>query len=376
MGQYQSYTPSAWDRSLQTTLANHTKEVEDATWRNYILPGMIKERGNVVLNVSGAGMTRPIQFDIHDVRDTLGEDPLSPTRKNLWQRAEFEMRGYDVTDAIKKKEMLENRSKHAIINVYKQFVKQLGDSMDKHLATRYVVDGSTAANSKGWEGLGTLFQASGDTLNVSTGAARTANAADPIAEASGTYANLTMDLGSYGGAQDSSAVWPWGQADVKYDFWTPLLVNATSTYFSGSTWAANGVEALRLALAHSQRNDARSSAGIDLFLMSRDWLYAFKNQLDTKERVIVSENLPARALGFKTISFDGVEIAQDTSMPAASAYGVSVANVSLECQFDQLLHSEGPHYEWLDKSYAASVETNSNLIYKSPANFCKLSAVA
>jgi len=377
VGQYQQYSPTGWDRSLQTTLAEHATEVEDATWRNYIIPALVAERGNRVMNMSGAGLTRPVQFDVHDVRDTLGEDPLSPTRKNLWKRCEHEMRGHDVVDAIKTKEMFENRGKHAVINVFKQFTTQLTESMEKYLATRYVVDGSTAANSKGWEGLATLFQSSGQTLTEGTGVARTANAADTIIEASGSYANLVMDLGNYGGSNDSGASWPNASADLKFDFWTPVMVNYSSTAFTGTTWSANAVEAMRLAISHGQRNDSRSAAQMDLFIMSRDHHRIFKNTLDTKERVMVTDSgLPARSLGFNTLSFDGVELVQDYSMPTDTTFGVSIGNITLESQRETLLHTEGPHFEWKDKSYAASVETISNLIYKSPSNFCKLYSVA
>jgi len=374
---YQQFDPTGWERSLETTLANHTRKVEDTTFRSYVIAAMVKDRGNLLMNSTGAGLTRPVKMDLHDVRDTLGEDAYSPQRKNLWRTATHEMRGHDTNDVIKTKELLTANGKEAIIKVFDDMTENLTDSIEKYLATRYVVDGSLAANAKGWEGLATLYQTDGQTLNVSTGAARSANAADLVGNPVGTYAGLVMDLGNYGGEQASGAVWPDGQASVKYDFWAPLLVNATSTAFTGSTWSANAVEAMRFALIHSQRNDSRNSAGIDIFLMARNWLFEFMNTLDSKERVLVSDgSLPARSLGFKTLSFDNVELISDTSMPASSVFGASISNITLESMRSTLLHPQGPKLNHQDKSYFASVETNSNLMYRSPAAFCKISAIA
>ncbi len=51
--------------------------------------------------------------------------------------------------------------------------------------------------------------------------------------------NLRMDLGNYGGDNESGETWPNGVADPEYDFWTPLIVIANSSH------ADQGDEALR-----------------------------------------------------------------------------------------------------------------------------------
>jgi hypothetical protein len=237
-----------------------------------------------------------------------------------------------------------------------------------------VVDGYAAGNELRFHGLESFLGYNG-TINVATGATRTANAADPFAAPSDTYAGLSTVLGAYGGSQ-KSGVWPNGEAESEYDFYSPIICNYTSSYFGGTTWTANCTKALREALHQTRRNDTKQDQ-VDMCLMDRRLYIDFLNKLDEKERVVVSRTNGLRSYGFTDVfEFDGVECSSENSIPAGVAYGLAIGNMELLCMEGQLYNSEGPFYDEITQQYRYVVSTLGNLKFKSPRNFFKLAAVA
>jgi hypothetical protein len=253
-------------------------------------------------------------------------------------------------------------------------------SMEQYLAKEWVVDGSATGNELRMHGvesfLGVLTTNSiRQTLDVATGAPRNVNAADPFFAPSDTYAGLSTALGAYGGSQ-KTGVWPNGEADPEFDFYSPVITNVTSTYFGGSTWAANCTKALREALHQTRRNDTKQDQ-IDMCLLNRRWYIDFLNTLDAKERVIVGRTDGLRSYGFTDVfDFDGVEVSSENSVPADTGYGLAIGNMELLCMTDQLMVSEGPFYDELTQQYRYVVSTLGNLKFKTPRNFFKLAALA
>jgi hypothetical protein len=363
-----------WARSIATTIVNHLREEEVASLRKYKVFAALEGSGNIRTNMSGRGFDWEIQYRNHNPSGNNGETPRSFARQNLWKNAELEYRGAQVTDAIYKKEMLENRSAQALVNVAGKMASRLLTSMEQYLAKEWVVDGYTAGNELRFHGIESFMGTNG-TINVSTGAQRTANAADPFGYASDTYAGLSTVLGAYGGSQ-KSGVWPNGEADPEYDFYSPVIVNHTSTYFGGSTWAANCVKAVREAIHQTRRNDTKEDQ-VDMVLLDRRLFIDFLNTLDSKERVIVSRTNGLRSYGFTDVfELDGVEISGENSIPANTGYGMAIGNIELLCMENQLMVSEGPFYDEQTQQFRYVVSTLGNLKFKTPRNFFKLTALA
>jgi hypothetical protein len=270
--------------------------------------------------------------------------------------------------------MLENRSAQALVNVAGKMASRLLTSMEQYLAKEWSVDGYAAGNELRFHGLESFMGTNG-TVNKTTGAQRTANAEDPFAYPSDTYAGLSTVLGAYGGSQASGA-WPNGYADPEFDFFSPVICNYTSSYFGGSTWAANCTKAVREALHQTRRNDSQEDQ-IDMVLLDRRLFIDFLNTLDAKERVIVSRTNGLRSYGFTDVfELDGVEISGENSIPANTGYGLSIGNMELLCMEGQLLNSEGPFYDEITQQYRYVVSTLGNLKFKSPRNFFKLISLA
>lgn len=365
-----------WARSIATTIVNHLREEEVASLRKYKLFAALEGSGQIRTNMSGRGFDWELQYRNHTPSGNNGETPRTFARQNLWKRAELEFRGAQASDAIYKKEMLENRSAQALVNVAGKMASRLLTSMEQYLSKEWIVDGYAAGNELRFHGIES-FMGSNGTINVATGAQRAANAADPFCYPTDTYAGLSTVLGAYGGSQQTG-VWPNGYADPEFDFFSPVQVNYTSTYFGGATatWKDNCVKAVREAIHQTRRNDSKEDQ-VDMVLLDRRLFIDFLNTLDSKERVIVSRTNGLRSYGFTDVfELDGVEISSENSVPANTGYGLAVGNIELLCMEGQLLNSEGPFYDEITQQYRYVVSTLGNLKFKSPRNFFKLTTLA
>ncbi len=374
---YKGFNPVAFSRTAATTLAKHIREVEESMLRNYQMGALLEAAGRVNYNNSGEGFDWPVQFRLHKVEGNTGETQRNFARRNLWKTASLEYRGYQATDSMYYREFRSNRGPEGVVKVFENFVDRLETSITQVLGTEYYIDGSASGNEQSWHGLESMFAVNG-TVNISTGAQRTANAADKVGYASDTYAGLSTQLGNAGGENESGAVWPDGIADSEYDFWSPLIVNYTSTAFGGSadTFAAQGDEAMRYAIINAQRNTSKNGQITNIFL-ARDLYTDLLNLIDDKERIQISSEHSLRALGFKNVlNFDGVEVSWESGVPTGVGYGINYDNMELKSMDDNLLRSEGPDYDIHSQSFNAVVSTLSNLKFSSPRNFFKLAALA
>lgn len=374
---YEGYSNSDWARTVATTLAEHVREVEDAWMRNFAFLAMIQSRGQVKYNCGGRGFDWPVRYRNGDVEGYTGTNPRNFAAKNRWKTAQLDYRGYHATDFINDRELQENKGEAAIIKVSEGMIQRLEDDMMEALATEPFNDGNATGYTQLWHGMDSFFGLNG-TVNISTGAQRSANAADKVGYPSDTYAGLSTILGNYGGDQESGVVWPAGVADAEYDFWSPLVVNYTSTAFSGTadTWAAQGLEALRFAILHSQRNKT-PKGGIGHVFLDRTLYGDSLNSLDSKEQINITSQTELRALGFgQSFMYDGVEVTWEAAIPSTVGYGVNFSNIQLRCMNSQLFESEGPEWDIDSGGYKALIKTLSNLEFSSPRNYFKLDNVA
>lgn len=362
-----------WARSIATTIVNHLREEEIASLRKYKFFAALEGAGQIRTNMSGRGFDWEVQYRNHTPSGNNGETPRSFSRENLWKKAELEYRGAQVTDAIYKKEMLENRSAQALVNVASKMATRLQTSMEQYLAKEWVIDGYAAGNELRFHGIESFMGATQTINAAATGAsAQAAASADPFYYPNDSYAGLSTVLGAYGGSGSSATFWPNGSNDVEFDFFSPVIVNADSSYFGATTWKDNCAKALREAIHQTRRNDTKEDQ-IDMVLLDRRLFIDFLNSLDAKERVIVTRTNGLRSYGFTDVfEFDGVEVGSEVSVPAGVGYGLAVGNVELLCMENQLMVSEGPFYDELTQQYRYCVSTLGNLKFKSPRNFFKL----
>jgi hypothetical protein len=366
-----------WARTIGTTLVTHLKEEELTTFRKFKVFAALEANGKVAMNQGGRGFDWQVRFKNQPVTSNNGESPRVFARHNLWQRANLPYRGYTVTDMVTKREMLENRGAQALIDIAGKMASRLQESMEQHLSREVYIDGNVAGNENRWHGLETIFGYDG-TVNVSSGAKRAANAADPFAFPSDEYAGLRTDLGYLAGSQLATGSWPYVQVDPEYDYYSPIICNYTSTYFGGATatWKAQCLEAIREAINHAKRNDTRENQ-IDMILLDRKLYIDFLARLDSRERAIVSKSNGLRSYGFgDVVEIDGIEVSTEYGVPAGTGYGLSIGNMEMKCMEAQLMVPEGPYYNEELQAHRYAVSVLANLKMKSPRNFVKFAAIA
>ena len=376
---YKGFNPVAFSRTAATTLANHIREVEESMLRNYQMGALLEAGGRVNYNNSGEGFDWPVQYRLHKVEGNTGETQRNFARRNLWKTANLEFRGYQTTDSMYYREFRSNKGPEGVVKVFDNFVERLETSLTQGLGGEYYVDGSASGNEQSWHGLESMFVLNG-TVNSTSGAQRSANAADIVGYPNDTYAGLSTVLSNYGGENESSQYWPDGISDAEYDFWSPLVVNYTTTHAdlpsTTQTWAGQGDEAMRYAIINAQRNTSKNGQ-ITNILLSRDLYMGLLNIIDTKERIQISSEQSLRALGFKNVlNFDGIEVSWEAAIASGVGYGINYDNMELKSMDESLLRSEGPEYDIHSQSFNAVVSTLSNLKFSSPRNFFKLAALA
>jgi hypothetical protein len=369
-----------WARSIGTTIVNYLREEELTTFRKFKVFAALEGSGNVVMNQGGLGLNWQVRYRNQPVTGNNGETPRVFARQNLWVDANLPYRGYQVTDSIYKKEMLENRGQQALINVAGKMASRLQESMEQHLAKEVWIDGNRAGNELRFHGIESMMAIDG-TVDITNGTKRAANAADMFGWPADSYAGLNTGLGAVAGSQ-LEGVWPNGVCDPEYDFYSPIVVNTTSTAFkpltgaTSSTWFDNCVVATREGIHQAKRNDTRESQ-IDMVILDRKMFIEYLTKLDSKERAIVTRTNGLKSYGFNDVfEQDGVEISTEYAVPAGCGYGLSINNMELRCMEGSLMTAEGPFYNEDTQAYRYVVSVLANLKFRSPRNFFKLQAIA
>ena len=374
---YQQFTRSQFERSARTTLANHLREVEEAHMRNYQMGAILEAAGRVTYNHGGEGIDWPVRFRNHPVEGNTGETPRTYQRINLWKTAKLDWRGYQTTDLIYNRELLANRGPEGIIKVWDGFMDRLKDSMKYATSSQYFIDGEDVNHANLWCGLNTMFQVNG-TVNYTTGAQRSANNADYVYYPSGEYAGIKLDLGYYGGANETGAIWPEGTADTEYDFWTGIHVNWTSERFAADVsdlFTDKGEEAMRFGILAVQRNGGQENQLTNIWLARNLYGQLLKKQ-DNRQEIMVESEYSLRKLGFRNvIHFDGVEVSWEAAVPHNTGFGIGYDCCDLMNMYPEMFHPEGPEYDMDEQAYKAVVSNLGNLKFKSPRNVLKLQNV-
>lgn len=368
-----------WARSIGTTIINYLREEELTTFRKFKVFAALEGSGNVIMNQSGRGIDWQIRYRNQPVSGNNGETPRVFARQNLWVDAQLPFRGYQVTDSIYKKEMLENRGQQALVQVAGKMASRLQESMEQYLSKEIWIDGNATGNELRFHGIES-FMANAGTVDWTNGTQNaTPSANDMFGWPSDTYAGVNTALGAIAGSQSPGSSWPNGTCDPEFDFFSPIIVNYTSNRFGNTgtqSWQLNCVEAVREGINQAKRNDTKESQ-IDMVIVDRKMYTQYQNRLDSKERILANNNEGLRSYGFKDVfQQDGVDISTEYAVPNNSGYGLSIANMELRCMEGNLMTAEGPFYNEELQSYRYVVSVIANLRFRSPRNFFALKAIA
>lgn len=373
-----------WARIAHTTIRNYLKGEEEEVGRNRKVFRLLKKRGRILYNQSGDGVDWKVRFRRTPMTTNNGEQTVDFVRQNRHLSAFLDYEGYVAADQITKREKLKNRSNKAIVKIFSRMMPLLMEDIEDQFAEELYVDSSAAGNSDRMTGIESMFATNG-TLDVtaSSPTQRSANAADPVGYSSDSYATLSTQLGSEGGGTwktggDINTTWPFGRGDASFDFWTPVVVNYTSSAFTGTDWQSNAVEAIRFGLeaVNSRVRGARVGM-IDAVLTDRGLFRQYKDTLDSKERIPIDSSNELRALGFKdVIEQDGATISSEYGMPAGVGYGWNIDALQFLSMQSQIFEPEGPYYAEESRAWRFLVDVMGQWKFESPRHFFKLEELA
>ena len=377
-------SPTDWSRVIATTIVQHLREEELTTFRKFKVFALLESSGNVLMNQAGRGFDWNVRYRNAPVTGNTGDTPRTFSRVNMWKRAELPWRGFTTTDAIYRREMLENRGQQALVDVASKMAERLQESLEQHLSYQPYKDGNASGAENDFHGMESFLNYAG-TVDESGSGVAPQDAGGGIADRFGypddNYAGLSTKLGYYGGGRigSTTGIWPDVPVDPELDFYSPVIVNYNANSFhgasGGSSWKENCVFAVREGIHQCKRNDTKE-AQIDMVALDRHLYIQFLNTYKDQERIIVEKENGLRALGFSdTVSLDGVELTSEYAVPAGKGYGISIGNMELRCLENQLMVAEGPFFSEETQSYRYACSTLGNFRFKSPRNFFLLAPV-
>ena len=346
-------SPTDWSRVIATTIVQHLREEELTTFRKFKVFAMLESSGNVLMNQSGRGFDWNVRYRNAPVSGNTGDTPRTFSRVNMWKKAELPWRGFTTTDAIYRREMLENRGQQALVDVASKMAERLQESLEQHLSYQPYRDGNASGHENDFHGMESFLGHAGTVDESASGVADQdagGGAADRFGYPDDNYAGLSTKLGYYGGGRigATTGVWPDVPVDPELDFYSPLIINY----------------------------NANKEAQIDMVVLDRGLYVTLLNTYKDQERIVVERENGLRALGFSdVVSLDGVELTSEYAVPNGSGYGISIGNMELRCLENQLMVAEGPFFSEETQSYRYACSTLGNFRFKSPRNFFKLAAV-
>lgn len=359
---------------LATTIKRFIKGAEDDVMRNQKILAMLKSKSNVNYNMDGNALEWRVKFRRQSMQGMADGDTLTFSQQNKWKVANLDWRGYAATDSETKKQKLMNKGAAAMIDRYSNMTKEMMDDIESNFALEFYVDGNLAGNEKKIHGIESFMGTTGNAVSGSVAMAP-----------SDTYGGLNTDLGDSGGVWTGK--WPLGVGSAEYDFYSPLILDYTSTLATASggwtsataTWAARAPEVVRYGIIHSGKNTSLKGQ-MDMILCDRELYRLFLENQTTKERILVSAGAKKGglvSLGFgDTINYDGVDITQEYGIPANTAYGWNMNQIDMNSLQGTLFDVTGPIIDIAGMSDRFAIDFYGNLRFASPRYFLKIAAFA
>lgn len=340
-----------WLTIVTTTTDNYLREVDVNTLRNRKLLALLQSKGNVDLKgTGGKKMNWKVKYKRAPMNGYADGDVAQFVRRDRYKEAELDWRIYQLTDMMSKKDRLMNVDNQAIINLYGTILEDMVEDIEEQFGDELYGDGYSAVDGRKLHGIESFCQG-------------TAQAGQATALPTSTYAGLSCTPGTYGGNW-SGGVWPVGTGDTHYDFWSPILVDYTSTFWGGTgqTWEKNCVDAIRFLLSKARRSKSKKGM-MDLILLNDDLYRGFQNVYDDKQRIVVTTDSPLVKLGFGDVmNFDGCDITSEYGVPASTGYGFNTSQMKLiSMQKGRLFVPTGPIFAEETSSYRFLIDFYGNM---------------
>ena len=358
-----------WVGLVKTTAPKYLKGAEDETVRDRLYLAMLQKRGRILLNQSGEQIKWQVEAVQPPVTTHSDGGTIDFARTDAYQQASLPWRGYKAPDLMTSKEKEMNKGAEALIRRYDRIMPNLMDAIRDKIGTEMYIDGNAAGNEARFHGTESFM---GTGTNV---------AADLIGEPSDTYAGLKTNLGEIETTWTSALTtkpnanvakdWPDGEGVSGYDYWSPKLINWSSTGWTGTaTFLSTAERCVRAANLWATMTGGKSGKP-DVCLQSGNLYRDYLNAHTGRFRVL-QEAPEMLELGFNGVKSEGVEITEEFGIAANTGYGVNFDKVTLHILGGSLFQSEGPTFSIERDSWLFLVKIFGNLCFKSPKGFYKL----
>lgn len=328
---------------FSTTFQNRLAAITDTTIRNRVLLMMLQARNRIMPADGGAVLEwevymrnpKPTGFNSDVTPEYNMPDSLRNPRLG-WAAYHHGLRLDRIT-------IQTNKGKQAFINVVTKCVKEVEQSFSQRWPEYFYQDGDNPPGSepRPLQGFYTWFN-----KYVSNTAAAYQGYQGKVRICSGSYATLTMDLGTdssdwkgpdnYDTVQTTTASlgvtagqkwWPFGQGDSAYDYWHPLIVNTTATAW-GTNPAFDEVyctKQLDFGIIYSRRVAKGDKGPINLILCSQDPMLTIRSKFEATYRTMAeilptdpkgqASGMQGRAYATPIYQYSGVYLIDDYDMP-------------------------------------------------------------
>lgn len=271
-------------------------------------------------------------------------------------------RTYDMGEHVTKFERLATQGQAGYFGPILKIVKDLSADFMRDYRPKFYADGN-ATGDEDIHGLESWFGVNGCVTNSVFG--------DP----SDNYAGLSTALGVTGSwTPETGNGWPTGGGDVEYCSFSPFVVDFNNPDLGGTVadWEHQWQTALATCMTYML---VLQSVQPQTCLMAPSLLNEAKRSLQPSQRFTTTADSNLTRLGFKTLEYDGVEIATEYGIPDRSAYLVSWDQLELRVMGSQLIEME-EDYDIRTGQRLYKLDTYQNLVCESPAFQGKLAAIS
>jgi hypothetical protein len=365
----------SWAGIVNSTLRKYGKGRENLCMRDRPVYRKLLKRGKITKKIDGGtAVDWAVQMSLPTTTTWSGES-LTFAQHDPNKRAFVTCRPYIVTDELTEETEKVNAGDAALIKLFDVRGPNMQQSIEEKIHEALYKDGATYTTD--WHGLETLFTVD------------TPGAADRLAvpSSTATYGGLYTALGTYGGScsaalgtQPNATLakdYPEGTFDYEYAFWTPIVLNSSSTTWVGSgytTWGDTAVRCIRQGRLWATVGNGERGAP-DMCIMGSDWFYQFANAQDAKLVInaAADEDLEVSFRGFQV---EGLTINTEYNCPSSKAYLLNTNQMEMVTLGSDMFDPMGPTKDPRSRSWLSSITSWGNFKFVSPKYFCKIAALA
>lgn len=333
-----------WIGIINSTKPEYMKGASDLTVRKRLFLSMLKKKGRITYNHSGYETRWQLEFSQPTMYAHGDGSMIDFTNHDAFRQAVLPWSGYVASDSITMKQKEMNKGDEALINLFQTKNNRLVKKIQNGLAAEMYKDGGLSGRENTIYGLESF-------LDKRT----TPGAADRVAEPGDTYGGLNTNLADQGGSWSANLStsnnatlandWPDGQGDVEYDYFSPKLVNWSSTGWNTGAidWETNCWRVIGQTITWLTIQGGDEGMP-EICILASNLFQGYKNHEEAIRRINIPHKT-ANDLGFEgnVLNQDGCAISADFDCPANTGYMINTSTVEIKSLMSELLWMRGPN---------------------------------